>query len=152
MKQTISILVENHAGVLSRISGLFARRGFNIDSLAVGITDDPTVSRVTIVVNGDDYMVEQVEKQLNKLIDVIKLRRLPAGDTVSRELMLVKVACSPKTRSEIMDIVRVMDARVSDISCETLTIEHSDTADRLEILCELLKPYQVNSCPTGQSL
>mgnify|MGYP001089132368 FL=1 len=143
MKQTISILVENHAGVLSRISGLFARRGFNIDSLAVGITDDPTVSRVTIVVNGDDYMVEQVEKQLNKLIDVIKLRRLPAGDTVSRELMLVKVACSPKTRSEIMDIVRVMDARVSDISCETLTIEHSDTADRLEILCELLKPYQV---------
>ena len=143
MKQTISILVENHAGVLSRISGLFARRGFNIDSLAVGITDDPTVSRVTIVVNGDDYMVEQVEKQLNKLIDVIKLRRLPAGDTVSRELMLGKVACSPKTRSEIMDIVRVMDARVSDISCETLTIEHSDTADRLEILCELLKPYQV---------
>ena len=92
MKHTISILVENHAGVLSRISGLFSRRGFNIDSLAVGITDDPTMSRITIIVNGDDYTVEQVEKQLNKLIDVIKLKRLQPEETISRELMLVKVS------------------------------------------------------------
>ena len=80
MKYTISILVENHAGVLSRISGLFARRGFNIDSLAVGVTNDPTISRITIVVNGDDYIVEQVEKQLNKVIPVIKVKTLPEGE------------------------------------------------------------------------
>lgn len=143
MKYTISILVENHAGVLSRVSGLFARRGFNIDSLAVGVTDDPSISRITIVVDGDDAIVEQVEKQLNKLIDVIKLRRLPEGGTISRELMLIKVKCTEKTRGDIMDIVRVMDARVSDISKSTLTVEISDTADRLEILNELLKPFQV---------
>ena len=89
MKQTVSILVENHAGVLSRVSGLFYRRGFNIDSLAVGVTDDSSVSRITIVVDGDDYMLEQVEKQLNKLIDVIKLRTLPQDEIISRELMLI---------------------------------------------------------------
>lgn len=143
MKYTISILVENHAGVLSRISGLFARRGFNIDSLAVGITDDPGISRVTIVVEGNEYIVEQVEKQLNKLIDVIKLRRLSDSGTISRELMLIKVACTPKTRGEIMDIVRVMEAKVCDISKSTLTIEISDTTERLEILSELLGPYKV---------
>lgn len=96
MKYTISILVENHAGVLSRISGLFARRGFNIDSLAVGVTNDPTISRITIVVDGNEYIVEQVEKQLNKLIDVIRLRRLKEDEKVSRELVLVKVECSHK--------------------------------------------------------
>ena len=116
MKYTISILVENHAGVLSRISGLFARRGFNIDSLAVGITNDPAVSRMTIVVDGNEYIVEQVEKQLNKLIDVIRLRRLEEGEKVSRELVLIKVECTPKTRSDIIDVVRVMDAKVSDLS------------------------------------
>ena len=121
MKYTISILVENHAGVLSRISGLFARRGFNIDSLAVGVTNDPTISRITIVVDGNEYIVEQVEKQLNKLIDVIRLRRLKEDEKVSRELVLVKVECSPKTRSDIIDIVRVMDAKVSDLSKTTLT-------------------------------
>ncbi len=87
MQHTISILVENHAGVLSRISGLFSRRGFNIESLAVGITDDPTISRITIIVEGDDYTVEQVEKQLNKLVDVIKLKRIHPYENISRELM-----------------------------------------------------------------
>ena len=143
MKHTISILVENHAGVLSRISGLFARRGFNIDSLAVGITDDPAVSRITIVVDGNDATVEQVEKQLNKLIDVIKLRRLSDGGTISRELMLLKVQCTEKTRGDIMDVVRVMDAKVSDISKTTLTVEISDTTERLEIIGELLKPFGI---------
>lgn len=143
MKHTISILVENHAGVLSRISGLFARRGFNIDSLAVGVTDDPTISRVTIVVDGNDYIVEQVEKQLNKLIDVIRLRRLSESSTITRELMLIKVECTAKTRGDIMDIVRVMEAKVCDISKSTLTIEISDTTERLEILGELLKPFQI---------
>ena len=142
MKHTISILVENHAGVLSRISGLFARRGFNIDSLAVGITDDPSVSRVTIVADDAGATVEQVEKQLNKLIDVIRLRRLGEG-AISRELMLLMVECTEKTRSDIMDVVRVMGAKVCDISKSTLTVELSDTNDRLEIMLELLKPYRI---------
>lgn len=141
MKYTISILVENHAGVLSRISGLFARRGFNIDSLAVGVTDDPAVSRITIVVDGDEAMVEQVEKQLNKLIDVIRLRRLENG--VRRELMLIKVECTERTRGEILDVVRVMDAKVCDISPGTLTVELSDTTERLGIMNELLKPFHI---------
>ena len=90
MKHTISVLVENHAGVLSRITGLFSRRGFNIDSLAVGVTEDKTVSRMTIVVEGDAYTVEQLEKQLNKVVDVIKVRTIPQQDLISRELMLIK--------------------------------------------------------------
>lgn len=143
MKHTISILVENHAGVLSRISGLFSRRGFNIESLAVGITDDPTVSRITIIVEGDDYTVEQVEKQLNKLVDVIKLKRLHPNENISRELMLVKVAYNEKTRGDVIDIARVMQAKISDISPSTVTIEISDTSERLEILQELLKPYGI---------
>lgn len=143
MKQTISILVENHAGVLSRISGLFSRRGFNIDSLAVGVTDDPNISRITIVVDGDEHMVEQVEKQLNKLIDVIRLRRIEKNSIVSRELMLIKVCCTTKTRGDIMDIVRIMEAKVCDISAETVTIEISDTTDRIALICELLKPYKL---------
>ena len=143
MKYTISILVENHAGVLSRISGLFARRGFNIDSLAVGVTNDPTISRITIVVDGNEYIVEQVEKQLNKLIDVIRLRRLKEDEKVSRELVLVKVECSPKTRSDIIDIVRVMDAEVSDLSKTTLTAELSAQTEKIELFCELLEPYHI---------
>lgn len=143
MKHTISILVENHAGVLSRISGLFSRRGFNIDSLAVGITDDPTVSRITVVADGDDYTIEQIEKQLNKLIDVIKLRRLSPTSTISRELMLIKVECTPKTRGDIIDIAQVMQAKVCDISNTTMTIEVSDTSERIEIISELLKPYNI---------
>lgn len=143
MKHTISILVENHAGVLSRISGLFSRRDFNIDSLAVGITDDPTVSRITIIVSGDAYTVEQVEKQLNKLIDVIKLKRLLPNETISRELMLVKVSSDAKNRGDIIDIARVMQAKVCDISPATITIEISDTGERLEILQELVKPYGI---------
>ena len=144
MKYTISILVENHAGVLSRISGLFARRGFNIDSLAVGITNDPAVSRMTIVVDGNEYIVEQVEKQLNKLIDVIRLRRLEEGEKVSRELVLIKVECTPKTRSDIIDVVRVMDAKVSDLSKTTLTAELSAQSEKIELFCELLEPYHIH--------
>lgn len=143
MKYTISILVENHAGVLSRVSGLFARRGFNIDSLAVGVTQDPAISRITIVVDGDEYMVEQVEKQLNKLIDVIRLRRLKQEEKVSRELVLVKVECTPKTRSDIIDVVRVMDAKVSDLSKTTLTAELSAETDKIELFCDLLEPYRI---------
>lgn len=143
MKQTVSILVENHAGVLSRVSGLFSRRGFNIDSLAVGVTDDPTVSRITIVVDGDEYMMEQVEKQLNKLIDVIKLRIFAVEDVVSRELMLVKVAATPKQRGEIMDVAKIMSAKVCDITNDSMTVEIADTSEQLQTMLELLTPYGI---------
>ena len=109
MKHTISVLVENHAGVLSRITGLFSRRGFNIDSLAVGVTEDKTVSRMTIVVEGDAYTVEQLEKQLNKVVDVIKVRTIPQQDLISRELMLIKCTATGRTRSEILDIAKIMN-------------------------------------------
>lgn len=143
MKHTLSVLVENHSGVLSRISGLFARRGFNIDSLAVGVTEDKSISRMTIVVNGDDYIVEQLEKQLNKLIDVIRVRSMEPGDIITRELMLIKVNVNSATRSEIIDIVKITGARIVDLSKTTLTIEISDTPDRLVLLEDLLRPYGI---------
>ena len=100
MKYTMSVLVENHAGVLSKVSGLFSRRGFNIDSLAVGVTEDPTISRMTIVVNGDEYTVEQLEKQLNKVIPVIKVKTLREGDFIPRILSLIKVSVNAGYRAE----------------------------------------------------
>lgn len=143
MKHTISVLVENHAGVLSRITGLFSRRGFNIDSLAVGVTEDKTVSRMTIVVEGDAYTVEQLEKQLNKVVDVIKVRTIPQQDLISRELMLIKCTATGRTRSEILDIVKIMDANIVDLTKTTMTLEICDLPDRLDLLEELLKSYNI---------
>ena len=143
MKHTLSVLVENEAGVLSRISGLFSRRGFNIESLAVGVTEDRAISRMTIVVNGDEHVVEQVEKQLNKLIDVIRVRSLESADIISRELMLIKVNATSTTRGEIIDIVKIMGAKIVDLSKSTLTIELSDTPDRLELFVELMRPFAI---------
>ena len=143
MKQTISILVENHAGVLSRIAGLFARRAYNIESLAVGATDDRTLSRVTIVVEGNAHTAEQVEKQLNKLIDVIKVRRLPQGGMIQRELVLLKVHAGQAERPDIVNICEIMGAKIADISVSTLTIELSDTPERVELIMELLRPFSI---------
>ncbi len=143
MKHTISVLVENQAGVLARIAGLFARRGFNIDSLAVGVTDDERVSRITIVADGDDYTLEQIEKQLNKLIDVIKVKTLQSDSIVSRELVLIKVGCTAKQRAEIMSIVEIANGKISDISQNTMTIELSDSKENLRNYEELLRPYGI---------
>jgi acetolactate synthase-1/3 small subunit len=144
MKHTIAVLVENKAGVLSRITGLFARRGFNIDSLAVGPTDDPHISRVTIVVDGDDYTAEQVTKQLNKLIDVLKVRNLHGNaDIIRRELLLIKVKLSENRRSEIIDIAKIMDCEIVDISHTTLTLEHSDRPEKIDLLIDLLSKYHI---------
>ena len=143
MKHTISVLVENHAGVLSRITGLFSRRGFNIDSLAVGVTEDKTVSRMTIVVEGDAYTVEQLEKQLNKVVDVIKVRTIPQQDLISRELMLIKCTATGRTRSEILDIAKIMDANIVDLTKTTMTLEICDLPDRLDLLEELLKSFNI---------
>ena len=141
MKHTISVWVENHAGVLSKVSGLFSRRGFNIESLSVGVTEDPGISRITIVVNGDNYIVEQVEKQLNKVIPVIKVKTLPEGEYLSRELCLIKVNSPSKARLEIMKIAELMGASVVDVSPTSLTIESAETSERNEHLISLLRPY-----------
>lgn len=143
MKHTISVLVENHAGVLARVAGLFARRGFNIDSLAVGVTDDVNVSRITIVADGDSYTLEQIEKQLNKLIDVIKVKTLAADSMISRELVLIKVACTPAQRPEIITICELASGKISDISQTTITIELSDSKQQLDNFEELLRPYGI---------
>ena len=143
MKQTISVLVENQAGVLNRITGLFSRRAFNIDSLAVGVTDDPTISRITIIVDSGNSVVEQVEKQLNKLIEVIKVRTIPEDKMIGRELVLVKVNATNKTRQDIMTICEIMGAKVSDISPTSMTLELSDTPDRVDTFESMLRPFSI---------
>ena len=143
MKQTISVLVENQAGVLNRITGLFSRRAFNIDSLAVGVTDDPTVSRITIIVDSGNSVVEQVEKQLNKLIEVIKVRTIPEDKMIGRALVLLKVNATNKTRQDIMTICDIMGAKVDDISPNSLTLELSDTPDRIDTFEAMLRPFSI---------
>ena len=143
MKQTISVLVENQAGVLNRITGLFSRRAFNLDSLAVGVTDDPTVSRITIIVDSGNSVVEQVEKQLNKLIEVIKVRTIPEDKMIGRELVLLKVNATNKTRQDIMTICDIMGAKVDDISPNSLTLELSDTPDRIDTFEAMLRPFSI---------
>ena len=143
MKYTLSVLVENHPGVLSKVSGLFSRRAFNIDSLAVGITEDPNISRITIVADGDEYVVEQLEKQHNKIIPVIKVRTLSPGTFISRELSLIKVSCPAKQRLDIMKIAELMDAKIVDVSINTMTLQFADTLERFETLTDLLRPYGI---------
>jgi acetolactate synthase-1/3 small subunit len=144
MKHIISVLVENKAGVLSRTAGLFARRGFNIESLAVGETEDPTVSRMTVVVNGDEYTLEQVAKQLNKQIDVIKVKTLGFETSTRRELVLIKIRANPQNRREIIDIATIMNAQIVDLSHTTVTIEKSDRPERVDLLLEMLSPYGIS--------
>lgn len=143
MKHTISVLVENHSGVLSKVSGLFSRRGFNIESLAVGVTENNRVSRITILVDGDDYTVEQVEKQLNKVIPVIKVKTLAEGTYISRMLSLIKVSAGNGKRAEIMKIAELMGAKIIDVSQKTMTLEFTDTAERTETLEGLLRSYGI---------
>ncbi len=143
MKHTISVLVENHAGVLSRVSGLFSRRGFNIDSLAVGRTDDPAVSRITIVADGDEHTAQQIEKQLNKLVDTMKVRTLAPDELLARELQLIKVNATPAQRSEILTICDIMGAKIIDMTSNTLTIEISDSTVHLNRMHDLLAGYGI---------
>ncbi len=143
MKQTISVLVENRAGVLNRITSLFSRRAFNIDSLAVGVTDDPTLSRITIIVDSGNSVVEQVEKQLNKLIEVIKVRTLDESSLIGRELMIIKVSANKNTREQIMTICNICGAKVADISPASMTMELSDTPDRVSVFEDMMRPYNI---------
>ena len=143
MKQTISVLVENRAGVLNRITSLFSRRAFNIDSLAVGVTDDPTLSRITIIVDSGNSVVEQVEKQLNKLIEVIKVRTLDESSLIGRELMIIKVSANKNTREQIMTICNICGAKVADISPTSMTMELSATPDRVSVFEDMMRPYNI---------
>ena len=143
MKQTISVLVENQAGVLNRITSLFSRRAFNIHSLAVGVTDDPSVSRITIIVESGNSVMEQVEKQLNKLVEVIKVRTLDEGSMIGRELMILKVSANSRTRGDIMTICNICGAKVADLSPTSISIELSDTPDRVNTFEELMRPFNI---------
>ncbi|MFO7611535.1 MAG: acetolactate synthase small subunit [Clostridia bacterium] len=142
-KHTLSVLVENHAGVLSRVAGLFSRRGFNIDSLAVGETTNPGISRITIVVKGDDYIVDQVSKQLNKLVDVIKIKIFKASEYVGRELVLIKVKAPAVSRAEVMQLVDIFRANIVDVSTETLTVEISADQEKISALMSLLDHFGI---------
>jgi len=142
-KHTLSVLVENTPGILARIAALFSRRGFNIESLAVGPTEYDEVSRMTIVVNVEENPLEQVTKQLNKLINVLKIVELEPSSSVSRELLLVKVKTDAATRSQVLEVVELFRARVVDVAADALTIEATGGADKLDALMRMLEPFGV---------
>ncbi|MBI4355190.1 MAG: acetolactate synthase small subunit [Candidatus Omnitrophica bacterium] len=142
-KHTISCLVENHFGVLCRVAGLISARGFNIDSLTVGETEDATVSRMTIVVDADERTLEQVKKQLNRLIDVIKVQELKDGEFIDRELVLIKVTATPAKRGEVIQIAETFQSKVVDVNTKTVTVECSGDQGKIHAFLEVMKPFGI---------
>jgi acetolactate synthase-1/3 small subunit len=142
-KHILYALVENKAGVLARVAGLFSARGFNIDSLAVGETEDPRFSRMTIVVAGDDTVLEQVRKQLDKLVNVVKVQDFSDTPVVERDLLLVRVNVPPEKRGQVLELVQVFRARVVDVGRSEMVIEVVGTEDKVEALLDLLRPYGI---------
>ncbi|WP_457590297.1 acetolactate synthase small subunit [Geoglobus sp.] len=142
MRHTIAALVENRPGVLARVAGLFRRRGFNIESLAVGVTEKEGISRMTIVVAGDDRTIEQVTKQLNKLIEVIKVSDV-STNAVERELALIKVAATPQTRGEIIEIANIFRARIVDVSRDSFIVEITGDEDKVSAFIDLMRQYGI---------
>lgn len=143
MKHTISVIVENKPGVLSRVSGLFSRRGFNIESLAVGTTEDPSMSRMTIVVEGDEADLEQIIKQLYKLIDTLKVFDLPPETAIERELVLIKVTAGEKTRQEITQIADIFRAKVVDVAETSMTVEITGDESKVDGAVKLLSKFGI---------
>ncbi|ADI02903.1 acetolactate synthase, small subunit [Syntrophothermus lipocalidus DSM 12680] len=143
MKHTLSVVVENHPGVLARVATLFRRRGYNIDSLAVGRTENPAVSRMTIVVEGDDVVIEQVTKQLHKLVETIKIYDITDQPTVDRELVLIKVKADAQARSEIIQIVDVFRGRIVDIGPNSLIIEATGDTGKIDAIEASLRPFGI---------
>ncbi|HDK26128.1 MAG TPA: acetolactate synthase small subunit [Candidatus Atribacteria bacterium] len=142
MRHTIAVLVKDYPGVLAKVASLFTRRGFNIESLAVGHTEETGISRMTIVVEGDERVLEQITKQLNKLIDVIKVRDIRPQNSVERELALIKVNCnSLPVRSEVIQTVDIFRAKIVDVNNQIMTIETTGTEDKVNALIELLRPF-----------
>jgi acetolactate synthase I/III small subunit len=142
-KHTLSVLVENRPGILARVAGLFARRGFNIDSLAVGPTEHPDVSRMTVVVDVDELPLEQVTKQLNKLINVIKIVELEPSASVQRELLLVKIRADLQTRSNVLETVRLFRAKVVDVAPDAVSVEVTGNPDKLEAFLKVVEPFGI---------
>lgn len=142
-KHVLSVLVRNSAGVLSRVSGLFSRRGYNIDSLTVGRTEDKTISRMTITLKGDDDVLEQVKKQLDKLEDVIKVIDIKQGKSVIRELVLIKVKADAEKRAAINEIVKIFRCKIIDVSVDTLTIELTGDENKISALIKLMEEYGI---------
>ncbi|HEV2450475.1 MAG TPA: acetolactate synthase small subunit [Streptosporangiaceae bacterium] len=142
-KHTLSVLVENKPGLLVRVAGLFSRRGFNIDSLAVGPTEHEEISRMTIVVNCEDHPLEQVTKQLNRLINVLKIVELETSASVQRELLLVKVRADTASRSRVLETVGLFRAKVVDVAPEAVTIEATGNRDKLDALIRVLEPFGI---------
>ena len=143
MKHTLAVLVENKSGVLFRVASLFSRRGYNIDSLAVGVTEDPEISRMTIVVHGDDHVLEQVTKQLNKLVDVIKVSDLGGDDAVERELALIKVSADKDNRAEIIQIADIFRARIIDVAPKSMTVEVTGDEGKVDAIAKLLRQFGI---------
>ena len=143
MRHTISVLVENKFGALTRIAGLFSGRGYNIDTLNVGPTEDPTISRATIVTHGDEATLEQIVKQLNKLVDVIKVHDFRDGEYVDRELVLIKVSVDSKSRAEVMQITDIFRAKIVDVQPKSLTIEITGNESKVEKFLGLMKTFGV---------
>jgi acetolactate synthase-1/3 small subunit len=142
-QHTLSVLVENTPGVLARVSSLFMRRGFNIESLAVGQTEIPEISRMTIVVNVEELPLEQVTKQLNKLVNVLKIVELDASSAVERELMLIKVKTDPQTRGQVLETVNLFRAKVVDVATDAVTIEATGDAGKLTAMLNVLEPFGI---------
>ena len=143
MKKIYSVLVENRSGVLCKVAGLFSRRCFNIDSLVVGETDDPDVSRMTIVSSGDVRTIEQIEKQLNKKLDIIKVKTFDEGQSISRELMLIKVKYNKNNRKDIMEICDIMKAQIVDMSKSYLMIQICDIPERTKLLIQMFQSISI---------
>jgi acetolactate synthase-1/3 small subunit len=143
MTHTISLLVENHEGVLSRISGLFSGRGYNLESLTVGVTTDTTVSRITLVCGGDDQVIEQIKKQLNRLVDVIKVMDFTQLPSVDRELALVKVAALPGHRGEILQVADVFGAQIMDVASDTVTMEITGSSDKINDFLAVMQDFTI---------
>jgi acetolactate synthase I/III small subunit len=142
-RYVISVLVENHSGVLSRVSGLFSRRGYNIDSLTVGVTEKHELSRMTIVVRGDEYILEQIEKQLAKLVEVVSIKQCDPHGTVVRELALIKVHTDAGTRASIIETANIFRARIVDVSVDSLVVEATGSEEKIAGLIRLLEPYGI---------
>lgn len=143
MKHTIAVIVENKSGVLTRIAGLFSRRSFNIDSLSVGATDNPDYSRMTITVQGDKDVLEQVIKQLSKLINVIRVSELAPAESVERELAVIKVSADRESRSEIMQIVNIFRAKIIDVSAKSMIIEATGDEEKVDAIIQLLRQFGI---------
>ncbi|GMQ62809.1 MULTISPECIES: acetolactate synthase small subunit [Vallitalea] len=142
-RHVLSVLVTNHSGVLSRVAGLFSRRGYNIDSLSVGVTENPEFSRMTIVARGNDLIIDQITKQLNKLVDVIHIIELKPEESVYRELALIKISAKDGNRAAIIEIAGIFRANIIDVSSETLTVEITGDQNKVNAFLDLVEPYGV---------